>query len=46
MARIGERIKEIEVRPLEEPDPTFVPEEAPAREREPVKEPVECSPRR
>lgn len=44
MARIGERIKEIEVQPLQEPDPTHVPEEAPAPA--PVKEPVECSPRR
>lgn len=41
MGRIGTHIKEIEVQPLREPDPTYVPEEAPAREREPLKEPAE-----
>ena len=34
--QIGEPLREIEVIPLEEPDPTRIPEEAPS---EPVKEP-------
>lgn len=44
MAQIGKRVREIEVQPLEEPDPTFVPDEPPARERtpEPEKEPVKA----
>ena len=46
MADIGKKIKEIEVQPFVEPDPTYVPDEPPARERtpKPVKEPAEsCS---
>lgn len=42
MAQIGKRIKEIEIQPLAEPDPTFVPEEKPAPERVPDKEPVKA----
>lgn len=39
MAKIGEKIKEIEVHPLREPDPTFVPNEPAAPERVPELEP-------
>lgn len=44
MANIGKRIKEIEVAPAREPDPTFVPEEPAAPQRVPdqPKEPVKA----
>lgn len=34
---IGEPKRVIEIRPLEEPNPTKVPQEAPAPKKEPVK---------
>jgi len=38
MAPIGKPIRKIEVQPLQEPDPTYVPQENPVPE--PVREPV------
>jgi hypothetical protein len=44
MANIGKRIREIEVVPVTEPDPTYVPDEPAAPVIEPEKEPVKaCS---
>jgi hypothetical protein len=39
MAKIGKEIREIEVVPLEEPDPTSVPSEPSPSPSEPIREP-------
>lgn len=43
MAKIGKRIKEIEIQPLQEPNPAQTPEPAPAPAVEPEKEPAVAS---
>lgn len=44
MARIGKKIREIEVVPEREPDPTYVPDEPAVPAIQPEKEPVKaCS---